>query len=166
MDIISKIKQELNYDVLDKNVVNQIYKLCLKSKKTFTCLTVGRSTILIYDSDNGKSWGSRTGVQFMTANIEKDMAALSLCLENTFIEILCTDSLNNFIKHNNFNNVCIYIGLNQAEQIFYILQDVTYRCLLKLFVHIYSFDEEENNKEFIKHIIDFFGNTVIGVIWL
>lgn len=42
MDIIGRIKQELNYDVFDSHSINYIYKAHLEKKEKYKCLTIER----------------------------------------------------------------------------------------------------------------------------
>lgn len=164
MDIISKIKQELNYVVFDEMVTSSVYKNWLETKETFKCLTIGCNYIAIYESKNCIAWKSNYSFNFNNLNVLRyirDMAALSLCLENTFLEILGIENFGIFVTNNNFSNVCIYIGISQSRETFDKFIDVKYGCLLKLFIHV-----ESSEAESIEFIEQFFESTAFDIVWL
>lgn len=164
MDIISKIKQELNYVVFDEMVTSRVYKKWIEIQEKFKCLTIGCNYIAIYGSKNCISWKSYYSINFNNLNAmryTRDMAALSLCLENTFLEILGIENFGIFVTNNNFSNVCIYIGISQSRETFNKFIDVKYGCLLKLFIHV-----ESSEAESIEFIEQFFESTAFDIVWV
>lgn len=118
----------------------------------------------MYKSDDCTSWEGGAGFYYKSQNIEKymkDMTALSLCLENTLIEILGVSNFTTFISCNTFNNVSLFIGSNQASQMFNRFQDASYGSLLKIFIHVDLRDEERKER-----IREFYENTAFNVNWL
>lgn len=164
MDIIGRIKQELNYDVFDSHSINYIYKAHLEKKEKYKCLTIGEDNVIMYKSDDCTSWEGGAGFYYKSQNIEKymkDMSALSLCLENTLVEILGVGNFTTFISCNTFNNVSLFIGSNQASQMFHRFQDASYGSLLKIFINIDLRDEEHKER-----IREFYENTAFNVTWV
>lgn len=164
MDIISRIHKELDYVVFDETITNTVYQNWLKTEEIFKCLSIGHNYIAIYESKNCMVWNSCYSISFnnFTAlRYMRDMAALSLCLENTFLEILGSENFSNFLTNNNFNGVCMYISIDEGSRPFDRFLDVKYSCLLKLFINM-----ELDIKESIESIEQFFESTAFDIIWL
>lgn len=164
MDIIGRIKQELNYVVFDEQSINYIYEAYLKKKEKYKCLTIGNDNVILYKSDNCKSWDGGAGFYYKSQDTEKymkDIAALSLYLENTLVEILSVGNFATFINCNTFNNVSLLIGIGQASRMLHIFQDTSYRSLLKIFIHGDLCDEEYD-----EHIREFYESTAFNVTWI
>ena len=163
-DIIGIIRQELDYVVFNETIINNVYKHWLETKEIFKCFTIGCNYIAIYESKNCISWKSNYSFNFNNLNALRyirDIAALSLCLENTFLEILGTENFCTFVTNNNFNGICMYITIDEGSQPFDKFLDVRYGCLLKLFINM-----ELDKVETIDAIEQFFESTAFDIIWI
>lgn len=164
MDITAIIKQNFNIKIYNPACISSVYQVCDKIIAKFKCLTLGERSIVIYYSDNGKDWclADSCGVH---PNLIKhyliDVIALSLILENTFVEILYDTLYQELNLCKNIPSVNLFLNISKVSDIFYIFQNQIYNPFTKLFIHAEVIEGDD-----LRYINDFFENTAYQIIWL